>query len=110
LDLAIDAQCATALFRIFQETLANIARRAGVDRVRIVLSQDRDHLTLEIRDNGHGMGEDQLSTSGMLAILGMRERAALLGGEFTIAGDHGSGTTVRVRIPVAGRQPAVASQ
>ena len=110
MDRAIDAQCATALFRIFQETLANIARRAGVNRVSIFLSQDRGHLSLEIRDNGHGPGEDQLSGSGMLAILGMRERAALLGGEFTIADDRGSGTTVRVMIPVADRQEKVASQ
>jgi PAS domain S-box-containing protein len=110
MDRTLDAQCATALFRIFQETLAHIARRAGVNRVRVVLSQDRGHLSLEVRDNGHGLGEDQLSASRMLGILGMRERASLLGGEFTITGDPGSGTTVRVRIPVADRQPAVASQ
>jgi signal transduction histidine kinase len=109
-DRAIDAQCATALFRIFQETLANIARRAGVTRVGMVLSQDRGLLALEIHDNGDSTGEDQLSASAMLGILGMRERASLLGGKLTVAGDPESGTTVRVSIPVAGRQPGAASQ
>jgi PAS domain S-box-containing protein len=109
-DRAIDAQCATALFRIFQETLANIARRAGVTRVGIVLSQDRGLLALEIHDNGHSTGEDQISASAMLGILGMRERASLLGGKLTVAGDPESGTTVRVSIPVADRQPGAASQ
>jgi len=107
---AIDAQCSTALFRIFQETLAHIAHRAGVTRVRTVLSQDGVQHTLEIRNDGPGMGAEELSASGSLGILGMRERARLLGGELTIAADPGSATTVRVTIPVARRQPAEASQ
>jgi hypothetical protein len=79
---AIDAERATALFRIFQETLTNIARHAGATQVRIVLSLESGHFALEVRDNGRGIGEDQLSGSGSLGILGMRERALLLGGEF----------------------------
>jgi signal transduction histidine kinase len=54
---------------------------------------------VEVRDNGRGIGENRLSGSGSLGILGMRERALLLGGEFLI-GNPGGGTTVRVRIPI----------
>jgi PAS domain S-box-containing protein len=105
---AIDAERATALFRIFQETLTNIARHAGATRVTIGLSQEDGHLSLEVRDNGRGIGEDQLSASGSLGILGMRERALLLGGEFFI-GNPGSGTTVRVRMPIDRRKAAANS-
>ena len=107
---AIDAARATALFRILQETLTNIARHAGATQVRIVLSLEGGHLALEVRDNGRGIGGDQLSGSESLGILGMRERALLLGGEFTIAGAPGMGTTVRVRIACADSRPAAAGQ
>jgi len=105
---AIDAVRATALFRIFQETLTNIARHAGATQVTIGLSQEGGHLSLEVRDNGRGIGEEQLSASSSLGILGMRERALLLGGEFFI-GNPGSGTTVRVRIPIDRRKAAANS-
>jgi signal transduction histidine kinase len=98
---AIDAERATALFRIFQETLTNIARHAGATAVRVALSLESGNVSLEVRDNGRGISEDQLAASGSLGILGMRERALLLGGEFSIAGDPGTGAIVRVRIPVA---------
>lgn len=107
-NLPIDAERTTALFRIFQETLTNIARHAGATHVRIGLFHENCHVLLEVRDNGRGIGEGQLSGPGSLGILGMRERAELLGGEFTIAGEPGSGTTVRVRIPCAGHRRAEA--
>jgi PAS domain S-box-containing protein len=98
---AIDSERATALFRILQETLTNIARHAGATRASIDLSQQGGTVSLEVRDNGRGIGADQISGSASLGILGMRERTALLGGEFIITGDRGSGTTVRVDVPVA---------
>jgi len=109
-DLAIDGERATALYRIFQEALTNIARHAGATQATIGLVQDGTHLSLEVRDNGRGIAAEQLSASGSLGILGMRERAMLLGGEFTIAGEPGSGTTVRVRIPIEDRAQAAANQ
>jgi len=106
MSLDVDAERTTALFRILQEALTNIARHAGATQVSIHLSEERGHLALEVRDNGRGIGEGQLRASGSLGILGMRERAMLLGGEFFI-GDPGGGTVVRVRIPAAdGRQAA----
>lgn len=102
-DLAIDSGRATALFRILQETLTNIARHAGASRADITLAQENGNLSLEIHDNGRGIGEKHRSTAGSLGILGMRERALLLGGDLDIAGDPGCGTTVKVRIPRADR-------
>ena len=106
---AIEPERATALFRIFQETLTNIARHAGATEVRIDLRQPGGNLELEVSDNGHGISEAQRAGPGSLGILGMRERALLMGGEFTIAGNSGKGTAVRVRIPAERRQMGGAS-
>jgi signal transduction histidine kinase len=104
MDIALDQERATALFRILQETLTNIARHAKATRVDVRLAQENGDLILEVHDNGQGIGEEQLSTGSSLGILGMRERALLLGGELTISGDPTSGTTVSVRIPRPNRK------
>ncbi|MBZ5593280.1 MAG: PAS domain S-box protein [Acidobacteriia bacterium] len=98
-DINIDSDRATALFRIFQETLTNVARHAKATEVNVRLEKENDDLVLEVHDNGLGIREEQLSAGRSLGILGMRERALLLGGGFIIQGDPGGGTTVRVRIP-----------
>ena len=102
-DIVVDAERATAIFRIFQETLTNVARHADASEVKVRLAKEGHELTLEVRDNGKGIPEDKLSGSESLGILGMRERAILLGGELTISSTPGTGTTVRVRIPEAGQ-------
>jgi signal transduction histidine kinase len=98
-EIAIDHEAATALFRIFQETLTNVARHAGATEVDVRLVQENGSLLLEVRDNGRGIAEQQLSSSASLGIVGMRERALLLGGKLTISGQPGTGTTVTVTIP-----------
>jgi two-component system sensor histidine kinase UhpB len=102
-DVAIDQDRATALFRIFQETLTNVARHANATEVNVRLAEENGDLTLEVHDNGQGLSEEQLSGGGSLGILGMRERALLLGGELKIKGSPEKGTTVRVRVPPARR-------
>jgi PAS domain S-box-containing protein len=97
-ELAVDSERAIALFRIFQETLTNIARHSGATKVNIELGQNAGDLFLEVRDNGRGMGKTSPNT-GSMGILGMRERARLLGGGLEIASGPSGGTTVRVRIP-----------
>jgi PAS domain S-box-containing protein len=96
---AIDPECATALFRIFQETLTNVARHAKATRVDVRLAEENGDITLDVRDNGSGASEKQLLSGKSLGIAGMRERALLLGGAFEASGAPGKGTTVRVRIP-----------
>jgi PAS domain S-box-containing protein len=98
-DIAVDPEQATAIFRIFQETLTNVARHAEASKVEVRLAQEGGNLTLEVHDNGKGIPADKLASGESLGILGMRERAMLLGGELTISGLPGNGTTVKVRIP-----------
>ncbi len=99
-DIVLDPERATALFRIFQETLTNIARHAAANEVDVRLAREDGFLLLEVRDNGRGVELEQVSAPTSLGILGMRERALLLGGVFTISGTPGQGTMVSARIPV----------
>ncbi|HKA42961.1 MAG TPA: response regulator [Burkholderiales bacterium] len=92
---------ATAVFRIFQEVLTNVARHANATRVDIALKVDRDNLVLEVQDNGKGIVEHLARNSKSLGLLGMRERALLFKGRVEIAGNSGKGTHVKVLIPVS---------
>ncbi len=93
----------TAFFRIFQEALTNVMRHANATKVEVRLAESNEHLTLEVKDNGRGISEADLRQTKSIGLLGIRERAALLGGEVRVHGEPGRGTTVNVRIP----KPAV---
>jgi PAS domain S-box-containing protein len=98
-DIVIDQERATALFRILQEALTNVARHSNATRVNIRLAEEERSLVLEVHDNGKGIGKDELSSGRSLGILGMRERALVLGGGIVISGAPDEGTTIEVRIP-----------
>ncbi|HSE60303.1 MAG TPA: PAS domain S-box protein, partial [Nitrospiraceae bacterium] len=90
----------TAMFRIFQEILTNVARHARASAVNITLQEQAGALVLEVRDNGRGVTDAELADPKSLGLVGMRERALLLGGATAITGIPGKGTTVKVRIPL----------
>jgi PAS domain S-box-containing protein len=90
----------TAMFRILQETLTNVARHAKATRVEVVKQKLRDRLVLRIRDNGLGFDPEDPSISKSLGLLGMRERAAMLGGGVEIASGPGKGTSVTAWVPL----------
>jgi signal transduction histidine kinase len=100
----LDPSCATAAFRIFQETLTNVLRHAKATFVRVLVTQVNGDLLLEIQDDGQGISAGKVNDSASLGLLGMRERASSLGGQFEIAGWPGKGTTVTVRLPLAGSE------
>jgi len=100
-----DQDLNTAFFRIFQETLTNIIRHAGATRVDVRLFESGGHLVLEVKDNGRGISEAEIHNTKSIGLLGMRERAALLGGEVGVRGEPGKGTTVTVRIPRPASKP-----
>ena len=95
-----DSERATAVFRILQEALTNVARHAGATQVEVDLSADRERLTLEVKDNGRGILEDRVTELESLGLLGMRERARSLGGSLSIRGSPGQGTSVTLTLPV----------
>jgi signal transduction histidine kinase len=92
----------TAVFRIFQEALANALRHAGASRVDAELRWTGDSLTLEVRDGGVGFqaGDDGFRRRG-LGLVSMVERAKLLGGTCTITSEPALGTRVLLRLPHA---------
>ena len=96
----LDQDQSTSLFRILQEALTNVTRHAEATRVDVRLKNHADEITLEVIDNGRGITKSEGSALSSLGLLGMRERAAALGGDASISGNWNSGTTVRVRIPV----------
>jgi signal transduction histidine kinase len=103
--LNLDPETSTALFRVFQETLTNVARHANATQVEVLLEEQPNALLLQVRDNGRGISERETFGTKSLGLLGIRERVRLLSGELSIQGNPGKGTTVQVRIPLDGSQP-----
>jgi len=99
-EIDIDREKATAVFRIYQETLTNVARHANANRITTIMEVRNNHLIIVIKDNGRGITASELSGAKSLGLLGMRERALIFGGEVAIAGEAGKGTTVTVSLPV----------
>jgi signal transduction histidine kinase len=106
-DLAVDRELATAVFRICQESLTNVARHAHATEARIQLclipatasAADGEWLSLEVSDNGKGISQEILVQTRSLGVIGMRERARMAGGELIIGGDGEQGASIRVRFP-----------
>jgi PAS domain S-box-containing protein len=92
----------TAAFRILQEALTNILRHAQATTVNIQIKKEDGEFILTIRDNGRGITDEEKSGQRTLGLLGMRERAHLIGGKIDITGSDGKGTVVIVRTPIAG--------
>lgn len=93
-------ETATALFRILQEILTNITRHAKADLVKVEMTKTGGEIRLMVADNGIGMSEGQACSPKSLGLLGMRERALIMGGSVTVASEKGCGTTVKVRMPI----------
>jgi signal transduction histidine kinase len=93
----------TACFRITQEALTNVVRYANASHVMVQLGREGDSLILSIADNGRGFDFAAMrlraQAGGSLGVLGMQERAALIGGALEIDSAPGRGSTVRLRCP-----------
>lgn len=99
-DLELPSNIAMGLFRIFQESLTNIARHAKATKVNVSLKIDNDKLLMAIKDNGTGFIVAGTENKKTLGILGMRERAFIMEGEYKITSTPGKGTQVKVIVPV----------
>jgi PAS domain S-box-containing protein len=98
-DISLNADLSTALFRIFQEALTNVARHSGATEVRVRLRADADSPVLAVENNGKSIEKEKILSKESLGLLGMRERAQMFGGRITVTGTPGTGTTVTVEIP-----------
>lgn len=101
----LDDHCATAFFRILQESLNNVARHARATKVRIDLHQHADMLTMTIRDNGIGMQPGSRTRNGSFGLVGIEERVNILGGGFSISSGPDTGTTIVVTMPLNRHMP-----
>lgn len=99
-EFELDREKSTAVFRILQEILTNVLRHAQATNLYVRLSRSRNCLELEVKDDGCGITKSQRINSRSLGLLGMKERALLVGGEVRITGKERQGTTVLVRVPL----------
>jgi signal transduction histidine kinase len=108
----LDPDHTSALFRIFQEALTNIAKHAGATRVTVTLRRQRQHLTLTICDNGRGITPADRVKPQSFGLRGMGERARALGGTLTLSAAPGGGTmvVVKIRLTAAVAKAAAAGQ
>ncbi|MEM5315226.1 PAS domain-containing protein [Paraburkholderia sp. JHI869] len=98
----LDTERSTAIFRIVQEALTNAARHARALRVVVEVDMRGDDCLLAITDDGCGMDTSRAANGTSLGLLGMRERALMLGGQLSVRSRPGHGTTVSARIPLHG--------
>lgn len=91
---------ATAVFRILQESLNNVVKHATATHVQISLTQQGSNILIQVQDNGTGFLPEQARKPHSYGLLGLRERANLLGGDVTIDSAPGHGACIRVRLPL----------
>lgn len=94
------------LYRVLQEALTNIAKHANADQAWVEFNLEDDHVYLTVQDNGHGLANGVLSSSG-IGIVGMKERVALVGGELRLRSGKNGGTILTVSLPL---KPGTTSQ
>ena len=99
-EMKLEKNKSTAIFRIFQEALTNIARHSQATKAAISLLIHQSNIYLEILDNGKGITLEQIKDFKSLGIHGMEERAMVFGGQVYFEGVAGKGTIVKVEIPV----------
>jgi len=98
-DIQLDEATAIALFRIVQESLTNVARHAKANRVDVTLRREVSGYVMKVRDNGSGFDANQRKVDSF-GLVGIRERALMMGGRVDIDSHPGKGTEIVVRIPV----------
>ncbi len=99
-DIQMNKDRATAIFRILQEAMTNVARHSKATKVTVEVRKEEDTLTLKIEDNGKGVNEEKINDPFSFGLMGMQERTMYLGGELVIKGVPDKGTKVTLSIPL----------
>ena len=97
----LDPVRATAVFRCLQESLTNVVRHARASTMAVHLQRQGDELLLRVRDDGVGFCLDRGTPPGHYGLIGMRERALAVGGRLEVQTEPGSGTEIRLHIPLS---------
>ncbi len=93
------SQIELTIYRIVQESLANVEKHARATRVGLGLTVSRSSIALKVRDNGRGFGKKQPNSS-QWGLINMRERASYVNGAFEVHAHPGKGTTIELKIPL----------
>jgi PAS domain S-box-containing protein len=99
-EILLEDRLALILYRILQESLTNIARHSGASKVDVNLYVLKNKIEMIIKDDGTGIEENKVNSIKSLGIAGIKERVKSVDGKITIIGVHGSGTMIRVAIPL----------
>ena len=99
-EIILDQACSIAIFRIFQESLTNVARHADASEVNVSLKKNSSNFEMIIHDNGSGITNKDMSNPRSFGLTGMRERVHYLKGEINIYGIELQGTTVEINLPI----------
>ncbi|MFQ6616925.1 MAG: sensor histidine kinase, partial [Fidelibacterota bacterium] len=98
-EIIVDKRRSTAVFRIFQEALTNVARHARATKVTAVLQEKGNTLLLKVKDNGVGIRQEQIESRASFGLLGMRQRLYPWRGNLSIEGKPGKGTLLEATVP-----------
>jgi len=99
-EIVLEQASSIAIFRIFQETLTNVARHADASEVKVILKKNTTNFEMVIHDNGKGITKQEICEPRSFGLTGMRERVHYLGGEINIHGYETHGTTVKISLPI----------
>lgn len=102
-DIELDKDLEITLFRIFQESVTNVVRHSQANQVNIETLHESGQLVMKIQDNGIGIQKDKIEDSNSIGLIGIRERVRSWDGEVQLSATAGKGTTVEIRIPIAGK-------
>ncbi len=105
-DINVSDQCATALFRILQESLNNITKHAMASKVKVELRVDGGWISMDVADNGIGLPQARRHKPGSFGLVGIEERMNMLGGVFRVTSTPEGGTTIHVSVPLSADPPA----
>jgi len=106
-EIVVEQDISTAIYRIFQEALTNIARHSDATMVKIFLEMKPREILLQIKDNGKGIAQEKIESTTSFGLIGMRERVRIHQGELKISGIKGRETFVEVTLPLSGRETAL---
>jgi signal transduction histidine kinase len=99
-NLELDIEKSTAIFRIYQESLTNIARHSGADEFIAELTIENANVKLNVFDNGKGIDVEKIDAKESFGLMGMKERAIICGGDFKVVTHKHQGTSIYLTIPI----------